>query len=194
MNQASEALIRGDIQRMKQLLDQQVPASPETDQRDFEWYLLWKAGHLSKNWTGPRLLGSGSGAIFYDLAVSPDGKIVAATDRIDATLYVFESETLHLLCSPLIIGTPFDRLCFSSDGRHLIAADAMGDALRIFDTKTWAHVKTLSGGRTRAVDCARTTAADGYGPVERDHVVGYHDPGPYLLRCQQETRSRATWR
>ena len=155
MNQASEALIRGDIQRMKQLLDQQLPASPETDQRDIEWYLLWKAGHLSQNWTGPRLLGSGSGAIFYDLAVSPDGKIVAATDRIDATLYVFESETLHLLCSPLIIGTPFDRLCFSSDGRHLVAADAMGDALRIFDTKTWAHVKTLSGGRTRAVDCAR---------------------------------------
>ncbi len=155
MNQASEALSRGDIRRMNDLVSQQISTSPESDQRDFEWHLLWKAGHVTKNWTGSQRSGTGSKWPFYDMAASPDGRIVAATDKGDATIHVFDGENLNLICSPLQGGTPFDRLCFSHDGRHLVAADGRGDAVRIFDTKTWAHTLTLDGVGGRAVDCAR---------------------------------------
>ena len=155
MHQASEALATGHIRRMKNLMSQHIPASPELDQRSFEWDLLWKAGHTSRKWTGNLWSGTGSKWPFYDMAVSPDGKILAATDKGDATIHVFDSDNLNLICSPLQGGTPLDRLCFSHDGRHLVASDAQGDAVRIFDTKTWAHSKTLDRAGGRAMDCAR---------------------------------------
>ncbi len=97
-------------------------------------------------------------APFYDLAVSPDGRILAAIDLAAATIHVFDSENLNLICSPLQIGTPYDRLCFSPNGRYLIAADAQGASLRIFATDTWAHIMTLNSGSNGAVACAREKA------------------------------------
>jgi WD40 repeat protein len=74
---------------------------------------------------------------YYAVALSPDGKRVAAIGIGGAATYVWDATTGALLAE-LVQDTSEDpSLGFSSDGCWL--ATSGGDDMRVFDARTWTH-------------------------------------------------------
>ena len=77
MNLAQQAWEQSNIGRLRTLLERQRPEPGQEDLRGFEWYYWWRAAHLDV-----ASIAGTQGAPFAQLAISPDGKIVA-----DASLH-----------------------------------------------------------------------------------------------------------
>ena len=99
----------------------------------------------------PRLLrtfrvpiGDGDGGKIYAVAISPDGKWVAAGGwdaryAVDKTLavYVFEASSGRLAARLGPLGNVINHLTFSSDGSRLAATLFGGHGVRIWETAGW---------------------------------------------------------
>jgi len=77
------------------------------------------------------------------VAALPDGKRVAAIDISGEVAHVWDTATGALLAELPNDARGFFSLAFSADGRWL--ATSGGNDVRVFDVRTWAQVRTISG-------------------------------------------------
>jgi WD40 repeat protein len=84
------------------------------------------------------------GENFGQLALSPDGRIAAATYRKDS-IQLWDMATLQPTgrFMGFLLGT--ESLAFSPDGKRLAAGSTGQEAVKLWDTETWQEVLTLSG-------------------------------------------------
>jgi hypothetical protein len=87
------------------------------------------------------------GALIPDLALSPDGQIVAvggldfgSEQKRDNAVYIFDVTTGRLVHRLGKNPTPMRRVAFSPDGKYLVAALASTEGLRVWDTRGWSLV------------------------------------------------------
>jgi WD40 repeat protein len=86
---------------------------------------------------------------YYVVALSPDGKVVAAIDIAGAVAHVWDAGTGALLAELRNDASAFPSLAFSADGRWLAASG--GDDVRVFDVQTWAQALTIAGPRIHSL-------------------------------------------
>jgi WD40 repeat protein len=79
------------------------------------------------------------------VALSPDGKLVAAIDLLGAVAHVWDAGTGAPLAELRNDASRFASLAFSADGRWL--ATSGGNDVRVFDARTWTQALTLAGPR-----------------------------------------------
>ena len=83
----------------------------------------------------------GNGGKIYAVAISPDGRWVAAGGWGDASgvvyLYVFDALTGTMIARVGPFGDSIDHLAFSADGRWLAAVSGTGAGLDVVDAQTW---------------------------------------------------------
>ena len=87
--------------------------------------------------------------IYYIVALSPDGKLVATIDAAGEVAHVWDSRTGAPLAELRNDASEFPSIAFSSDGHWL--ATSGGDDVRVFDTSTWSLALTLAGPRIRSL-------------------------------------------
>jgi len=85
----------------------------------------------------------GTKSRYYAVAISPDGKLVAAIELAGVVAHVWDASTGAPLAELRNDASGFPSLAFSSDGQWL--ATNGGDDVRVFDTRTWAHALTIAG-------------------------------------------------
>src|SRR5262249_4193635 len=143
--------------------DSHRPRTGESDVRGFEWYYWWRATHLDN-----ATIGSTGMAPFAHIAVSPDGKTVAASD-LTSNIFICDSATGKLVQEIRIPrdqtwfveqmlklsqrrqqGSEFHwdaywcpRVAFSHDGAVLIAAGPE-HLIRRWETRTWTPLTPLT--------------------------------------------------
>jgi WD40 repeat protein/tetratricopeptide (TPR) repeat protein len=140
MNAISDAYANGAIDRMNDLLANHRPRSPEEDQRGFEWYYWWHAGHLEQGNARHPLT-----AAFRQMAVSPDGQTIALSGW-PRHLYLYDTKQLCPLRLPIQFDGEGSRLCFSPDGRFLVVGSGFRSVgARVLDTKSWDTIATMPG-------------------------------------------------
>ncbi len=104
--------------------------------------MAWRTGGGS-----PSVLAR-SGNRYSDIAVSPDGRYLAASDR-SGTIHIYPAngsgDTLHLEGHVI---NPVFSLDFSEDGQYLAAGD-MGGNVRLYRTGTWEEEARLRGNDAR---------------------------------------------
>jgi WD40 repeat protein/serine/threonine protein kinase len=86
---------------------------------------------------------------YYLVALSANGKLVAAIDAMGALAHVWDAGTGAPLAQLRNAASEFPALAFSADGRWL--ATSGGDDVRVFDTATWAQALRLAGPRIHAL-------------------------------------------
>jgi eukaryotic-like serine/threonine-protein kinase len=80
----------------------------------------------------------------YDIvAMSPDGKLVAAIDKQGAVAHVWDAAGGAPLAELRNEASGISSLAFSADGHWL--ATSGGNDVRVFDTVSWTHALTLAG-------------------------------------------------
>jgi WD40 repeat protein len=82
-------------------------------------------------------------ARYYRVAMSPDGRLVAAIDVMGEMADVWDASTGTGLAELRNDGSGTPALAFSADGQWLAASG--GDDVRVFDTRTWTRAVTLAG-------------------------------------------------
>jgi WD40 repeat protein len=103
---------------------------------------IWDAGtgslirELRRDSTKPR---------YYAVAMSTDGKLVAAIDFTGVVAHAWDAGTGAPLAEFRNDGSGFSSLALSSDGRWL--ATSGGNDVRVFNTQTWVQVLTIPGPR-----------------------------------------------
>jgi WD40 repeat protein len=80
---------------------------------------------------------------YYLLALSPDGRTVAAADMDGAVAVVWDATTGSELAALPGDGSGFPSLAFSADGRWIAASG--GDRVDVVETATWTRALALSG-------------------------------------------------
>ncbi len=85
----------------------------------------------------------GAGLRYYLVALSPNGKLVAAIDIRGEVTHVWDTVTAVPVAEIRNQGVKFPGLAFSADGRWL--ATTGGNDVRVFDTHTWQSSLTLPG-------------------------------------------------
>jgi len=86
---------------------------------------------------------------YYAVAISPDGKLVAAIDMAGAVADAWDAASGELLTEQRNDESRFPSIAFSADGRWL--ATSGGNDVRVFDTGTWSQALTIAGPRIRAL-------------------------------------------
>jgi WD40 repeat protein/serine/threonine protein kinase len=86
---------------------------------------------------------------YYAVALSPDGKLVAAIDMAGEVADAWDAASGELLTEQRNDASRFPSIAFSSDGRWL--ATSGGDDVRVFDTERWSQALTIAGPRVRAL-------------------------------------------
>jgi WD40 repeat protein/serine/threonine protein kinase len=163
MNLARQLWDDGNIDRLKESLDSHRPRAGDSDVRSFEWYYWWRAARLDIG-----SIDSTGKAPFACIAVSPDGKTVAASDltngificdnatrklvrRINLPRYEawFVEQTLKLRQGRQS-WSEFHweaywcpQVAFSRDGSLLIAAGP-DNLLRRWEIRTWTPLPSLT--------------------------------------------------
>jgi WD40 repeat protein len=95
------------------------------------------------------LRGDGARVRYFAVALSPDGRLVAAIDdRGDATR-VWDAATGATVAEARNDGQGFPALAFSADG-HWLAATGGGD-VRVLDARTWRPALTIDGPGVRGL-------------------------------------------
>jgi WD40 repeat protein len=144
---SKEYLFVWDIEKAKLVQQLKAPKEPETSSQEFAksrrhhlafagddvvvaCWRQWLCG-----WSVPdgKLLGKakGAGEVHGELAVSPDGKIVAWDD--DQQVRFFDTRFLMEVCSPRKIG-PVLRLLFAPEGENLLFADGQSTGVLAWKT------------------------------------------------------------
>ncbi|HEX3051316.1 MAG TPA: cupin domain-containing protein [Aggregatilineaceae bacterium] len=88
---------------------------------------------------------SDDGNQMWDVAYSPDGKLIAGAGQ-DGKTRVWDTGTLELVAT--LGGHPWrvDSVLFSPDGTMLLSGSGGGDGLiQVWDTRTYEHITTLEG-------------------------------------------------
>jgi len=80
---------------------------------------------------------------YRKVAISPDGRIVAAIDAMGAVAHVWDANTGVAMATLDNDSSEAASLAFSADGRWL--ASGGGNDVRVFDTDTWVRVVTIAG-------------------------------------------------
>jgi WD40 repeat protein/serine/threonine protein kinase len=86
---------------------------------------------------------------YFQVTVSPDGKLVAAIDLDGSIAHVWDAGTGRFLAELPNGGRGGPSLAFSSDGLWL--ATNGGDEVLVFDTKTWKPVQRIAGPEIHSV-------------------------------------------
>jgi WD40 repeat protein len=117
--------------------------------RGFEWRLL-KGLH-----TGPQVLG-GSGSGLLDVAISPDGRLVASADldplKFTGELVLWDGANGRKIAALSGHRGPVACITFSPDGKRL-ASFGSHRAINIWDVETRKVVRTLAGYRAGHGGC-----------------------------------------
>ena len=137
MNLAQQAYDAGNIARTNELLFEYwpQPGMVDADLRDFEWYYLWRAGHLYRDrilphgWPIRRMIGSADGKL---LVHSFDNGALFLRDAADGRL-------LHNLGGQ-------GEACFSHDGT-LVAIGASSGKISILKTTDGSTVTTFQSNQ-----------------------------------------------
>src|SRR5678815_845443 len=104
---------------------------------------IWSGGHLMRE-----LRLQGRSPRWYALAVSPDGRQVAAVDAKGAAAAVWDAGTGAVLAEIPLGGAGAPLVAFSANGRWLAVSG--GDAAEILDAVTW-HRALGVGEQVRAI-------------------------------------------
>jgi eukaryotic-like serine/threonine-protein kinase len=112
LRRAEGAWHNRDATQMREALSLHVPRPGERDRRGFEWYFLWNQQEAVS-----REIFQGDDPL-YALAVSPNGKLLAA-GGLDGMLRLFDADHGHLLHALDSQQSELNDLAFSSDGRWL---------------------------------------------------------------------------
>lgn len=129
---AAQSYRRGEIRQARQRLEMHVPSAGRPDLRGFEWHYLWD---LVQDDLHERRAHDSD---VYHVLHSPDGKWLASAGRDGRVVIanaVDGTERARLQSFPASI----DCLGFSSDGRLLATAEAVGCA-RVWDWQTGREV------------------------------------------------------
>jgi WD40 repeat protein/serine/threonine protein kinase len=110
-------------------------------------------GALLRELTQERL--DGVSADYFSVAISPDGKLVAAIDAMGAEVHVWNAATGAALAELPSNGSGFPAIAFSSDG-HWLAATG-GNDVHVFATATWSASLTIAGPGIHALSWDPTT-------------------------------------
>jgi len=125
---ASQDWQHNDIQQARERLARHIPQPGQRDLRGFEWHYLWK----HQNVRGVEIANLGSAV--YDIALSPDGNLFAATGA-GAEIHLFET---HSDAPRRLIAThqgETNGIAFSPDSRRIAAAGDDG-TLGVWDLDT----------------------------------------------------------
>jgi WD40 repeat protein/serine/threonine protein kinase len=85
---------------------------------------------------------------YYRVALSPDGRLIAAIDAKGTAAHVWRTDGTFLT-ELNNDGSEFPSISFSHDGSFL--ATGGGNDVRVFDTRTWTQTVTLTGPRIRSL-------------------------------------------
>lgn len=125
---ASRAWRDNDIQQVRIRLARHIPQTGQSDLRGFEWHYLWK----QQNIEGIEI--ADFGTPIYDLAISPDGRMFAATGA-DGMLHLFDLKSGTQKFSIAAGQEETNGVEFSPDSQR-IAATGDDGTVAIWDLKT----------------------------------------------------------
>ncbi len=163
----------GDVAQTARLLARQQPAPGHQDLRGIEWHYLWALT------THDTFAVAKAESDVYQVALSPDGKRVAAVSK-DHHLYLLDSLSLARQAVIKVGPTEVNGVAWSPDGELLATADDDG-MIRLWDAHSqvqlrhWkAHQKraycvVFFGGGSRLASCGEETT------IRLWHVSGEPD-------------------
>jgi WD40 repeat protein/serine/threonine protein kinase len=138
MHLASQAWENANMQRLRELVEIQIPHDGEEDLRGFEWYYLWRLYHHNGE-----ICSLQHEAQVWTTAFSPDGKVLATGDDA-GQLTVWDAATHQHLAAVKAHEKCIWEVAFSPDGRKL--ATASGDwTVKLWDAATLLETATLRG-------------------------------------------------
>ena len=112
---ASEAIKSGQVERVQDLLHDQLTGPGEDDPRDFAWHVLWERATRQ---IAPLY---GHERDVRALALSPDGRTLASSDQV-GTVRLWDLRSGAALCALNGHALSVSRLVFSADGSLLASA------------------------------------------------------------------------
>lgn len=116
---AADAIANRDVRRAAELLQRHLLDGDNEDRRGFEWH------YLHKQLNPPLTAELDQGAWVNDLAISPDGRWLAAT-AAQGTVRIYDTETWHRHSTLHTHSEEVNGLAWSPDGQQLAAACADG--------------------------------------------------------------------
>ncbi len=106
---------------------------------------------------------------YFALALSPDGRLVAAIDTAGTMAHVWDAMSGSPLAKLRNDTADFPSIAFSADSHWL--ATSGGNNVRVFDTRTWSRVFTLAGPSIRALSFDPTASRLVTGSADGDATI-----------------------
>jgi len=145
MNLAQQAWWDGRIDRVMELLNEQVPAAAQQDLRGFGWYYLWGLCHSAQ-----RTLAQGSSSV-YSVAYSHDGaRMVSAHSN---AIVLWDAATGRAIRSFVGHANLVNKVLFFP-GDEKIASASDDRTIRIWDVVTGRQLSMLTGHATNVIGLA----------------------------------------
>jgi WD40 repeat protein/serine/threonine protein kinase len=142
LNLAARDWTDANTEHLQQVLEETRPQpGGKDDLRGFEWYYLQRLCHLDR-WTF-----SGHGGPVWDVAFSPDGKLLASASM--KGVWIWEAASGHLIRILPVQGDAM-AVAFHPDGKRLITGGT-GRTLTLWDTVSGQVLRTLQGHAERVL-------------------------------------------